>query len=820
MLRRAGLGGLGAKNLKPPLLIAMAFVLLLGVTHAEVFALSGANWSGDANTQGGLDSGMPGDEAALVAAVDYAGYSVSATMDVGLAQSYAGNAYVEFAVGYRMNADQTSVGTVLWDGVPVVTCHATHSQEQLRVRKVVLSTAGFDFSAGIHTLSITASDTPAIDSDFFEVDAIQLTRIGEFRATPQAPWLIVSSGAESTPETASLAFLQSELGALTGAAVDIVAASALTPAQQQDNNLVLVGEYADHLLLQEILGGEGHSAPFSGDSDFVQEQGYVAGAFPGYYASSRTVYLAAGWDVLGSVYGISHLRTRLRSLENALYLDPEIGPGSALPYYEEFRPDFAERGVYYNIAYGISFDGLTPDTWNESEWEFWIDRSVLAQLTHIDFYIWGNVELDFTKSAMNPARNQQLRERLQHMIDYAHQRGLKVTYYISPTQVPQDIFNANVGSVPFFRSTSEYADHGFPVICQAETATLSANGYSWNGSMDLMQDVYGSQIGHFSAADCFNLWFYDPGGCWCGTDRHNCKGLQPQRMMEQVQAFTGLALLANPQAKMTVSMWPVRLLENPAYIGWAYGDAFLDLLKTYFQTGPGMDRVSVFDTENTGGTTLTAARAKGFQLDAFMFPTNVETAYPFLIPMLPYLQAATDRALNTLQAQSIRFMRIEEGSKYPMSYFISRFAWDQSLSRQDVVRQYAGWVANTNPVAAQELQEALELLDEFSYYGSGSQDLEAKGDQIRSLVESAVGRLDGSKQAELEFLLTTARVMALYGQAAEHPGDTTLRQQLQTEYQQLLADSASFSGFAPYATLARFQQHVDWLTTGWQNSSF
>ena len=159
--------------------VAALVVILCGLANAEVLDLLGANWAGDINTQGGLDAGMSGDEDTVVTALDYAGYGATAQVTVTLGEDYSTNAWVEFALGYRLNLQQTGFGAVLWDGRLVCACHPHHPYEQLRVKKVLLSTAEFDFSAGTHILSIVSGDAPGDNEGFFEVDAIQVTRIGQ-----------------------------------------------------------------------------------------------------------------------------------------------------------------------------------------------------------------------------------------------------------------------------------------------------------------------------------------------------------------------------------------------------------------------------------------------------------------------------------------------------------------------------------------------------------------------------------------------------------------------------------------------------------------
>ncbi len=788
----------------------------------ETLSLDGANWAGDANMTGGLDAGMAGDADALVASGSgYSSYPTTYDFAITLAEEYSRSPYVEFTIGFRLNSMQTSIGIVKWDGVPLCVCHANDAVEQLGAKRVRVATSEFDVSAGGHVLTVEAVDTPENTYDFFEVDAVQVLRVGP--ALPAAPvpaatWLIVRGGDESEAELLNIEKLQEEMTGLLGSSPEVVSAGELSDVQKTSNSLVLVGTYGRNALSKALLDAEGHPAPFASDAAFVQEQGYIAGAYPSYYAPRQKVILATGWDTLGSVFAISHLRTNLQNSGDGLYLAAEGNASNLTSVYNEYRPDVARRGVYYNIAYGISFGKLTPDNWNASDWEYWVDQLVAAQLTHVEFYIWGNAELDYPYSTVNATRNHTMRLALQHMITYAHSRGMKVVYHFSPGIIPSDIYGANK-SVGNFAGTSDYATAGYPCPCPADTSLLSYKGHTWNNAMDLITDIFRTQIEYFAEADEFRMWFYDPGGCWCSDAKNGCKSHQVERLMTHVQTFFPIVQANNPDARFSVSTWPIWLLENGAYIGYAYGNTFLTQLKTYAQSQDALDRFDVADTLASESSFVPEGISKGFGGEGFLFETNIETAYPFLNPLLAFTNGLIDRGVGW-GCSEMHFHRNEEGSKYPMSFFLGQRMWDHERSDSDVTMAYARWIANTNPTSAQELQQAFVLMDSFHYDGSSSQDMTAKGAQIRDLVVSAVGRLSAERQAKLEFLTTTAKVLALYGEAAENPGNSTLLDTLFASYRTVLGESAAFAPFYPYASRARFDQHVSWLRAGWRSAGF
>ena len=799
-----------------PVFILLLFPLSPALsTDGELFSLTGANWAGDASTQGGIDTGLEGDKDTLVASADgYLGYPPQASLVIQLTEDYSRAPYVEMEVGYRTNSSQAPIGIVLWDGQEVLSCHPNHPTEALLTKTVRLSPTAFSFSKGTHLLEIKALGDLSSSMDFFEVDAIRIQRIGLFHARQETTQslILVTGESTTTPEWENVIKLKNDLSAMVNGEVKLVPANELTADQKSSSDLIIVGKYASNSLLRTILDGQGSSAPFASDPGFVQEQGYLAAVCPNLFAPGKKVWLAAGWGELGTVYGVSHLRTHFQSTEGQLYLDVEGTPANTSEVQNLYRPDIPERAVYYNIAYGISFGSLTPDNWTDSEWEQCVDRLVCSQLTHLYFFLWGDSEVYFQPSAVcNTDRNRILHERLQRMIQYAHRRGMKVTYLFSATIVPSDIFAANKNLI---KATIVYVNHGFPVVCQSVPDTFSFGGFSWNGVKDFMVDIYENELEWFKEADEFQIWFYDPGGCFCGPDHYDCKGHQAERMMEQVTTFEEIILARNPSARIAVSLWPVWALESE--YGVSYRNPFLDSLKSHFASQ--MERISVVDSVDHGDSALIQAKARGFRLNGFVFQTNVETGYPFLLPLLKYLK--NEASIGASRGVSALYcMRIEEGSKFPNTYFASRFFWNRNSTENNIVREYAQWAANTHKQAADELFQALTLLDTFTTDGSSTQDLEAKGTQIRQHTETALALLPFAKQQELEWLLTTAKAMEILGKAAEHRNDTALQNELRTQFISLMVNSPSFNKFSPWAS-SKFSTFVQWLSSGWWSARF
>ena len=256
------------------------------------------------------------------------------------------------------------------------------------------------------------------------------------------------------------------------------------------------------------------------------------------------------------------------SAPTAFVLPPPPATGGLLHV-----PENAVRAVYYNIAFGISYAPLTVDTWGAADWRYWADRLVQARLTHVYFYLWGGGEVAFPASpACNTSRVLRLHRNLQAMIGIAHGRGLQVGYMLSPTMVPRDIWLANRNR----SAESVYAKEGFPDVCQADAVPIDFGGKTWPSTMALIKDVYGTELEYFAAVDEVLVAFYDPGGCFCTVARHDCRGHQAARMVEQVAAI--VPLIKRPETtRLGVVTWATWAFE--ATLNISYREAFFELLR-------------------------------------------------------------------------------------------------------------------------------------------------------------------------------------------------------------------------------------------------
>lgn len=616
------------------------------------------------------------------------------------------------------------------------------------------------------------------------------------------PWVIVTESESPDSLSDNVAGLKRDLEELTDEPVAVVDSASVSAEQRRQANLAFVGRWESNPLAREIAEEYGLQEPPKGGADWARRQSYSVAA------CSRTddgvqVFFAMADDVSGAVNGVSHVRTHVRGVDGRLHLDG-VHTSDTTPSLKVFEPSFEERAVYYNLAFE-ALQSQTPLNWNDEEWEYWIDKIVCCQLTHVYICLWSD-HVYFPGSPDTADEDDRVRhQRLQRMIRHAHRRGLKVGYLFAPTTVPRDIFEANRDTLA---ATIGYVKHGFPVVCSAADGEVRMKNRTWNSSWQLMTDIWDRQLELFQEADLFQLWFYDPGGCFCGEDKHNCLGLQAQRMMQQVRHFHATARRVNPDCQFEVSLWPTWALEPDLKINYR-GD-FLDQFAAYANTQSGA-RVRVSDTVLGDGNAFPEASRRGIQGNGFIFPTNVETGCSLLTPMLAFLSDAVAQA-KSHNLPSIHHMRIEEPMKFANTFTAARLYWDVATPPEEALRDYARWVANRDPEAASNIHEALLRLDQFMCLGAEHADHAALGAEIETRVAAALDSLGKEKADELEWLQTTARAAKIIGLAIDEPQRTAA---LSDEFSTLMRGSRTFA-----TSTAPLHNYVAWISKGWTTENF
>lgn len=323
-----------------------------------------------------------------------------------------------------------------------------------------------------------------------------------------------------------------------------------------------------------------------------------------------------------------------------------------------------ERTWYLNIAYGFSKPGVTADTWDDAGWRRTVDTAAAAGYTRIAFYLWSSQGFANAASTIEVERNRTVRERIRRMIPYAHEKGLTVAHWFTPANLPPDLW----GERSDLQSPAPYPP-GYATICPSRS-----------GAIDLAAEVHREEMAWFTDVDVVQLWFYDPGGCWCDV----CKTRPAAAAVDQVRRFAPIVKELNPDAELQISVWPV--WANEPEFGVTYRQEMIDELAAWRAEWP--DPVRAMDTPAHPENLLPVLGERGFSRAAFYLNTNLETGWFLPQPGLRLLdQIRADHRAQ--QFDEIVTMRIEVETRWVQDAILAAALDSPDTAIADVVRQVA-----------------------------------------------------------------------------------------------------------------------------------
>lgn len=491
-----------------------------------------------------------------------------------------------------------------------------------------------------------------------------------------------------------------------------------------------------------------------------------------------------GLKSLGTVYGISELELRLRVRSGKVFLEfPEWGPGAEIkPIFE--KPALQRRGEYMNIGY--DFENITPQAWSRQRWHKYIDKLVLAKLNCFYFYLWisGNTMYPGSELSQKP-ENRKIHEDLKDVIDYAHQRGLKVIYMMVPSFLPQDIWDKH----PEIHADIVYVRHGFPAVCSSAP-----------GAWDLMKRVWLSEMKWFAKADAIQIWFYDPGGCWC--EKWGCRENQSAILTRQVKEFSDLFRQLNPKAEIQYNYWPVWHFESErgmryrrdlsTQVRGVFADTFQQVVAVGSTNSEAIPPLNTLDD-----TFPLFEQQLGFQTNVFVFETNPESGYIFLMPNLQVSRELV-RAIHERKLDGAFGHRLEAWTRYPGTFFMGQFLWDPELAIEDATRKYCAWQA-ADAANGARFAEAILLLEKFTYEGAEVE----TGTRMSEITKQVFPSFPEAHREGLEYFPAMMEALATIGRsvADRSSGDPRVYQE---EFRNALGKSS---------LLAEFQSNAEHLFT-------
>jgi hypothetical protein len=628
-------------------------------------------------------------------------------------------------------------------------------------------------------------------------------------------WLIATAENASPVEQANVELLRKRLRSVSGTEVDAKPLASLTAEERANHDLIIAGSVSASPKIAEIVAERKLDSHFASKPEFVQEQGYVVATDANPDAPDRQLILALGKQELGATFAMAHLGTRLINQDSgiAVAFDDATSLASDESSVQFHAPDRPVRGIYYNIAYGFTADGITPETWDEDQWRAKLAELKSMRLTHVFFFLWGNGELYHPKSPVSATeRNRVVHERLRFLIDEAHRLGMKVSFMMTTTMIPDDIFKAN----PQIKAEIVYVDHGFSCINPSSTESVKFGEYEWANVWELMHDLFDNELAQFKELDELQHCFYDPGGSFDPVSKAN----QADVLMRQVREFTEVARKLNPDMKYSVNFWPVWALEKEYKV--SYRDKFLDQLKEYYASESDPN-VIVYDSIDEPDTSLKQAHARGIPVGGFIFPTNVESGYPFATPLIGYLSKVLNIDYGDFTSQDLYgtyFMRIEDGTKVPNSWFASETMWNGKATPTELTHSYGLWAAGGNPAAAEKFADAMATLESFTTLGADQQDMAAQGKRIETLINEGLAELPQGDRARLEWLDTTGKLMRILGEGAEDFGNEKQLTKLEVEFRDTLLASPLMKSLVHPGGGTHFRRNAEQLKKGWNAEHF
>lgn len=513
---------------------------------------------------------------------------------------------------------------------------------------------------------------------------------------------------------------------------------------------------------------------------FQRREAYVLAV-----AADRRSVTALAVEPLGLAHACSDLERRLRVADGRLVLSfPEWNPAAG-PWEMLEKPALEVRGEYLNIGYDIP--PITPHQWDRPQWRDYVDRLVLARLNHFYFYLWIDAWTMYPGSKLSQQPlNRRLHEELREAIGYARRRGLRVVFMVCPTFWPRDVWEAH----PECHADIVYVRHGFCAACPRSP-----------GAWRLMEEIWRSEMEWFRDVDACQIWFYDPGGCWC--ERHGCAANQAETLHRQVVTFGRLFREFNPRGGIEINLWPIWLWEadgRPPY----REDFARQVQRSFAAEAP----PTMVGATHADAVLPALEKRMGFETTGFIFEMNHESGYTFLIPDLETSRAAVQRLVAHGHDGGFGH-RLEATTRFASTAFMADFMWRPDLTPEAAALRFAAWQTASDS-AGRLLADAILLLERFTMEGADAD----TGRRMAALTRQAVAAAPAAVQPELGHLTAMMDALEVVGATVESPvTDASERFGAALEaspvFKRLAADPGKF-----------FDRYRGLLALGWRQHPF
>jgi hypothetical protein len=315
-----------------------------------------------------------------------------------------------------------------------------------------------------------------------------------------------------------------------------------------------------------------------------------------------------------------------------------------------------------------------------------------------------------------------------------------------------------------------------------------------------------SEFPWFAEADAIQIWFYDPGGCWC--EKNGCATTQPESIARQFKTFGDLFREYNPKAKLEYNYWPVWVWEDIKK--FKYRDDINARIKESFSGE--IAAITAVGGDNGGISFPVREKALGFRAATFLFGTNPESGYSFLIPSLRWTPALIKEA-KAADLNGAFGHRLEAWTRYPATFFMGESLWDPDSATRDAVQRWAAWQCARNDLGEQ-LAGAIELLEKYTDDAPTAE----LGNRMSQIIETLWPELPAAAQEDLEYFPAMFDCFRIIGGSlnTEDPEQLAV---FATQFTQALRQSPTFAPLEGQGAQL-FTRYRELLKPGWRKAPF
>ena len=324
--------------------------------------------------------------------------------------------------------------------------------------------------------------------------------------------------------------------------------------------------------------------------------------------------------------------------------------------------------------------GLSLEYFTEAELEAYVDFLIEARYSRVSLWQWTANMLYPGNFEENRPRNEMTHRAMRHLFQYARQRGLHVYHQLAPMHANVDLLPAD----PKFAATGYYGRNS---ICWAQPE-----------GRELAKNMARLEMEYYGPVDGYIVWFYDPGGCFCGV----CKPNQGQHLFEQFSMVHDLAKTISPGAEFQAVLWPTWCFHEYTDRGIPYKDPaevqafvkeFLGKMRTLF----GPRELTIMDTGELEGSNIYNGLVdpREFKRSAFLYSIMglpSESVFPFASFKINELAGVMGKARDRGVEDANFFIQYANINK-PSVFAFGDILYDKKATADETLRRFTATMA-------------------------------------------------------------------------------------------------------------------------------